>query len=279
MAVLSISSDVVAGRVGNSVASPAFAALGIEAWSLPTVLYSHTPSPKGFAGGAIPFDLFDSILNRFEADGTMARLDAVHVGYVREPAFVFRIAQFLSRAKNANRDLIVSVDPVLGDDGKLYVPEATARAIKDEFVPLADILTPNLFELGWLTGLHVGTRENAAAAARSLGCPRVLITSVPAGDERSIETVLVEGMNTSVVSTPRLSAAPHGTGDALAALYLGRLLRGEDAVRAVEGAVASVYDLARAAAGGDALPVTSHARLLHSPQSVFPAARLPANRA
>ena len=44
------------------------------------------------------------------------------------------------------------VDPVLGDAGRLYVAQETAEAIRDRLIPLADIATPNLFELGWLTG-------------------------------------------------------------------------------------------------------------------------------
>jgi len=272
--ILSISSHVVAGRVGNQVALPAFAALELEAWSLPTVIYSDTPSPAGFAGDTVPLALVGAILDRFEADETAARLSAIHVGYVREAAMVSRIARFLGAAKAANPDLVVSVDPVLGDDGKLYVPQATAQAIKDELLPRADLVTPNLFELGWLTGHAIGDLDAAIAAARSLARHQVLVTSAPSAHTAQIGTLLVERGRAFIVSTPRLEGPPHGSGDLLAALFAGRLLRKEPPAQALELAVASVYALIGAAAGAASLPVTQHQKLLAAPANRFRAVQI-----
>ena len=60
--------------------------------------------------------------------------------------------------------------------------------MRDKLVPLADILTPNRFELGWLDGRSVGTLADVQAAAselkRATGCEVVLVTSppMPGGD-------------------------------------------------------------------------------------------------
>jgi pyridoxine kinase len=275
MIVLSISSHVVAGRVGNAVALPAFAALGLEAWSLPTVIYSNTPGPAGFAGGALPLGLVDSVLGRFESDGAIATLAAVHVGYVREAAMVSSIARFLNVARDANPDLLISVDPVLGDEGRLYIPEPAALAIKHELVPLADLLTPNLFELGWLTGRSIADLGQALEAASVLKRKRVLVTSAPAPQPSRTATLLVEQAGALCVETPRLAAPPHGTGDLLAALFLSRVLRRETSAQALALAVASVYDLIIAAGGAGDLPLTEHLALLAAPASRFTATRLP----
>jgi pyridoxine kinase len=274
MIVLSINSHVVAGRVGNAAALPAFAALGIEAWALPTVIYSHTPGPTGFSGSAVPLGLIDSVLGRFESDGTIATLAAVHVGYAREAAMVSRIARFLVVARRANPELLISVDPVLGDEGRLYIPEPAALAIKYELVPLADLLTPNLFELGWLVGRPITDLRQAVEAAGELKRKRVLLTSAPSRHPNRMATLLVEGDGALCVETPRLPFAPHGTGDVLAALFLARVLRRETGEAALALTVASVYDLIAAAAGAGDLPLTEHSALLAAPASRFSANQL-----
>jgi pyridoxine kinase len=275
--VLLISSHVVAGRVGDSVALPAFAALGLEAWSLPTVIYSQTPGPKGFAGAAVPGEIFDAVLDRFEADGAARQLAAIHIGYVREAAQALRIARFSAEARQLNPQLVVSLDPVLGDEGRLYIPEPTAEAIKAVLVPLADLITPNAFELGWLTGRPVDGVADARSAARRLGCRRALVTSVPLPDAALIGTLLVEREPDAALlaSTPRFAQAPHGTGDLLAALFLGRLLRSEAPADALALSVASVHDLIARTAGGRYLPVTEHLHRLAAPESRFDLVHLP----
>lgn len=272
--VLSINSHVVSGRVGNGAALPAFAALGIEAWALPTVLYSSTPGPGGFAGESISADVLGAILDRFEADGSARRLDAVHIGYVREAEQARRIARFAAAARRARPGLFISLDPVLGDEGRLYVPAATAEAIEQALLPIADLVTPNLFELSRLTGRKAWSLPEALAAARALKAPRVLLTSAPSAATRAATLYADEGA-AHLVETPRAKAAPHGTGDALAALVLGRLLRGEAPADALTLSVASIYDLITAAAGADALPFTEHFARLAAPASRFKPALIP----
>lgn len=275
--VLSINSHVVAGRVGNGAALPAFAALGIEAWALPTVIYSNTPGPGGFTGESVDTGVLGAILDRFEADGSVRRLDAIHIGYVREADQARRLARFVMAARRQRSDLFVSLDPVLGDEGRLYTPEAAAEAIKRELVPIADLVTPNLFELSWLTGRKAWSLPEALAAARALKVPRVLITSAPAAATRAA-TLFADGGAAHLVETPRAKAAPHGTGDALAALVLGRLLRGEAPAQALALAVASIFDLIAAAKGGDSLPFTEQFAKLAAPASRFAATLLTGER-
>ena len=271
MAILSINSHVVLGRVGNRVALPAFEALGVESWPLPSVIFSHTPSPRGHAGGAVPFDLLAEIFSRLEGDGTAALLKAIHIGYMPDARLIARAAQFIAAIKTQNPAVIFSLDPVLGDDGRLYVPEASAHATKSLLVPLANILTPNAFELGWLTRARISDTREAGVAAESLGLDQVLVTSVPAGLSDEIGTLLIEFGNALLVTTPQLSYAPHGTGDLMAALYLARRTRGEGAMQALEAACASVFWMVAHCQGShaDELPILNNYALLASPEITF----------
>ena len=56
------------------------------------------------------------------------------------------------------------LDPVLGDAGKLYVDPAIAVAMQEKLLPLADLMTPNAFELGWLSGRNIASLADAEQA-------------------------------------------------------------------------------------------------------------------
>ena len=116
------------------------------------------------------------------------------------------------------------VDPILGDAGRLYVAQETAEAIRDRLVPLADVATPNLFELTWLTGMPARRAAEIVRSACNLGPATVVVTSAshtPAG----VGTLLVVRGSISEHQTRTRSAIPNGAGDVLAGLFLGRLLR------------------------------------------------------
>ena len=60
------------------------------------------------------------------------------------------------------------IDPAIGDNGRLYIDPAIAAGIRTYLLPLADIITPNQFELGWLTGIEITRRDEAVDAARQV---------------------------------------------------------------------------------------------------------------
>ena len=265
--VLSISSHVVAGRVGQSISSFAFERLGVGVLPLPTVLYPLTPAPGGPRGASIPQEIFDLALEGLASSGALKRLDALHVGYLRTQGQVFSAARAIERARLDSPGALVLLDPILGDEpGGLYVPKETADAIASELAPRADILTPNLFELGYLTRRAVAGEAEAVSAARTLKARLVAVTSAPRM-EGAASTLLVAGGNASRLLTPRLERAPHGTGDLLAALFLARLLLGQAPSDALATAISSVYGLIEAAneAGLDYLPHIERQDLLVSP--------------
>ena len=75
-------------------------------------------------------------------------------------------------------------DPVLGDNGKLYVPPDLVPIYRDEVVPLATILTPNQFEAETLTGIQIASDEDAVSES-PLGYSQT--TLVASANLRAIE--------------------------------------------------------------------------------------------
>ena len=256
MRILSVSSQVVWGPVGNSAAVPALQAAGHEVLGLPTVILSNHPGHGTPAGLRTEADLMARMLGTLEALGALAGLDAVLTGYFAAPEQVAAIENLLARIDVPH----ILVDPVIGDHGRLYVPEPVAEAIRTRLLPRATILTPNGFELGWLSGREVRDQESAVAAARTLGVPEVLATSIPAGQD-SLATLLVTQNDVHAVTTPKLARVAHGTGDFLSGLYLAERL----SLAPREAFAAAMKTLARAIAISAGSTVLDVAGALHAP--------------
>jgi pyridoxine kinase len=176
--VLAISSHVVRGHVGLDATVPALQHLGHEVWALPTVLLASRPGLGRLVKHDVPAEDLAGMLAALEADGCGPSLDAVLAGYFPSPQSVVAAAQAIAGIKAAKPGIPVLVDPVVGDAGRLYVAQATAEAIRDALLPLATIVTPNLFELSWLTGTTPNHPAEVVPVARGLGPPTVVVTSV-----------------------------------------------------------------------------------------------------
>src|SRR5690606_18718273 len=110
----------------------------------------------------------------------LGEVGAVLSGYLGAPEQAASVARLVGAVRARNRQARYLCDPVIGDAGGLYVPEATAAAIRDLLVPLADIATPNRFELEWLAGERLADNGAVARAALRLGPPTMLVTSAHA---------------------------------------------------------------------------------------------------
>lgn len=223
--VLCISSQVIWGPVGNTAAVPALQAAGHEVLQLPTILLSHHPGHGRPAARVTTAEDFSALLTAVEEKDGLAGCAAVMTGYFASPAQVALAAALVSRLRKVNPGLVVLVDPVMGDHGHLYVATEIAEVIRDQLVPMAGIITPNVFELSWLTGEDVADATAAAAAARRLPCSEILVTSIPIRSQ-ALGTLLLTGNEKHLKQSTRLDHVPHGTGDYLAGAYLAaRLLQ------------------------------------------------------
>jgi pyridoxine kinase len=269
--VLAISSQVVRGHVGLSAIVPALQRLGHEAWALPSILLSnHTGHPRT-SGRRIDPEIQTEMLEALERNGWLGEIDAVITGYLPSPGHV-RVAADLVRRLKAQRSIAYLCDPVLGDDAKgLYLDPHAALAVRDELIGLADIATPNRFELGWLCGGEVQTLASVQLAAKALAVETTIVTSAAQQDGR-ISTLMVGPEGNFVCDAVWRPNVPHGTGDFFAALVLGHQLNGESAAVGLGRAAAAVDVSIAASAGRNELE-------LSAPQDAWAhAAPLPARR-
>jgi pyridoxine kinase len=255
MRVLSISSQVVWGPVGNSAAVPALQARGHEVLALPTITLSNHPGHGQPAGFRTDAGDMARMLAALEGLGALNGLDAVLTGYFASAGQVEEVAALLGRIEVP----FLLVDPVMGDHGRLYVAPEVADAIAHHLLPRARCLTPNGFELARLSGHEVTDEPSAVAAARALALPEVLATSIPAGADR-LATLLVTEEGVHRVETPKLPQVPHGTGDFLSGLYLAARLGATPG----DAFAAAMKTLARAIARSAGHPVLDVAGALHA---------------
>ena len=252
--ILSLSSQVARGHVGHSVAVFAWQRLGIEVVALPTILLSNRPDYPHRAGERIRPEFLSEMLAALDANGWLDEADAVFTGYLPSAAHVALAAGLVGRLKAVKAELLYCCDPILGDDpGGLYIAEDAATAIRDTLLPLADLVTPNRFELEWLSGVGVRSAADAVRAARSLARPMVLATSAPASSGDELTNLLVENAKAWSAVVGRREAVPHGIGDLVAALVLGHLLRSRPAPEALALATAGIEAVIDASLGCEEL--------------------------
>ncbi len=200
---------------------PGIEALGHDVAALPTIVLSSHAGQTHLARLPVATRDLTAMVDALAATGWLASTSMLVSGYLPTSAHVAFAADLAARMKKLNPALRYVCDPVLGDWPKgLYLPPETAVSIKERLVPLADLLTPNAFELSYLTGVIVDSPSAAAAAARRLERPAVVTSSVPAPDNR-LATVLVTGETAVATSVPALASVPHGTGDLLTGLLAG----------------------------------------------------------
>ncbi|MEQ8824068.1 MAG: pyridoxal kinase [Filomicrobium sp.] len=244
--ILAVSSYVASGSVGLAAIVPTLQAFGHEVIAVPAVVLSNHYGYANVGVSDVDPAEMEAIFAALEANGVLADVASVLTGYFPSDAHVAVAAKLVGDLKTQSPGLTYLCDPVLGDDpGGLYVAKDAAIAIKTELVGQADILTPNRFELSWLSGLDVDSTASALDASASLPPPLVTATSIPE-DRSTIANTFSAGGDDGHTSTPRLAKAAHGTGDLYAAMILGHLLDGYSTKEAVLAATAGVAHVVEA---------------------------------
>jgi pyridoxine kinase len=242
--VLSIQSRVAYGHVGNAASVFPLQRLGIEAWALDTVAFSNHTGHGRWRGAVVPAAAIAELFDGIAALGVLPRIDAVLSGYLGGAATGPVLLDIVGRVRAANPAALFCCDPVIGDaDTGSYVAAGIAEFFRDQALALADIVTPNRFELEYLVGRPVAGLAEAAAAATALrarGPRMVLVTSLDAAPQR-IAMLAAGPDGVWAVETPRLPIALNGCGDVTAALFLARLLHGESLPAALAATAAAIY--------------------------------------
>ena len=249
MRLLSIQSSVAYGHVGNSAAVFPLQRLGVEVLPVSTVLFSNHTGYGSWRGLRLaPADVAEVVLG-IEERGAFPGLDVVLSGYLGDAGTAAVVADTVARVKAANPAAIYACDPVMGNaTAGRFVAADIPDVLRRSVIPHADLITPNQFELGLLTGTEPTTLDSlldAVDAARAIGPSTVLVTSVARaeGDPAAIEMLAADASGAWLVSTPRLPGTFGGTGDVTAALFTAHLRATGDAASALARTASSVFDL------------------------------------
>lgn len=249
MKILSIQSAVAYGHVGNSAAVFPLQRIGVEVLPVYTVNFSNHTGYGAWRGPLIAPDDVRDVIQGIEDRGVLSQIDVVLSGYQGGEGIADVILDAVSRVKQANSEAVYACDPVMGNaKSGCFVAPAIPVLLRERVVPAADIITPNQFELGFLTGTEPGDLDSTLAAAdraRDMGPSTVLVTSVERPDrpEGTIEMLAVTGAGAWIVQTPHIPMKANGSGDVTAALFTAHFRRTGDAADALARTTSSVFDL------------------------------------
>ncbi len=249
--ILSIQSAVAYGHVGNSAAVFPLQRIGVEVLPVYMVTFSNHTGYGAWRGPLISPDDVREVITGIEERGVFPRIDAVLSGYQGSEGISDVIIDTVTRVKAANPNAVYACDPVMGNaKSGCFVAPAIPVLLRERVVPVADIITPNQFELGFLTETEPDTIESTLAsadAARAMGPRTVLVTSVERPDREpdTIEMMVVDDTGAWIVQTPLLPLKANGSGDVTAALFTAHYLTTGNAAEALARTTSSVWDLLR----------------------------------
>ncbi len=190
--------------------------------------------------------------------GRPERADFLLTGYIGSVEVAHLTADFVARAKAANPQLRYYCDPVLGDEQPgLYVPREIADIFRNRLLPMADIASPNPFEIAWLTDEPIAELADIPRAAQALRMApeaQLIVTGCKLHETEAgmLESVILGSKGLTRHPTPHLPVALAGTGDLFAGLVIAALGRGQRLPQAVEFAqIQTSRALSRAAGLGN----------------------------
>jgi pyridoxine kinase len=249
MKILSIQSAVAYGHVGNSAAVFPLQRIGVEVLPVYTVTFSNHTGYGAWRGPLIDPSDVREVITGIEERGVFGEIDAVLSGYQGGEGIGDVIIDAVARVKAANPSAVYACDPVMGNaKSGCFVAPAIPELLRERVVPAADIITPNQFELGYLTRTEPTTLESTLESvdlARAMGPRTVLVTSVerPDREEGTIEMLAVDDQGAWIVQTPFLPMKANGSGDVTAALFTAHYVSTGSAEIALTRTASSVFDL------------------------------------
>jgi pyridoxine kinase len=244
--VLSIQSHVAYGHVGNSAAVFPLQRLGHEVWPVLTVNFSNHTGYGAWRGPLLaPGDVAE-VITGIEERGVLDQVDGVLSGYQGSAEIADVILDAVARVRAANPRATYTCDPVMGNAASgCFVHPDIPPVIRERVVPQADVITPNQFELGFLTDTEPETLDEILASAelaRKMGPRTVLVTSVQREEPDTVEMLVVNDEGAWIVQTPLLPLKANGSGDVTSALFTAHYLA-TDAPTALGRTAASVFAL------------------------------------
>jgi len=247
MNILSIQSHVAYGHVGNDAAVFSLQRMGVEVWPIHTVQFSNHTGYGNWKGRVFDSGMISEVMAGIEQRGVLGECNGVLSGYMGSVDIGAAILDAVAAVKRANPAARYCCDPVIGDVGRgIFVREGIPQFIKDKAVPAADIITPNQFELDYLSTRASKTlrqARDAVKALRDLGPGAIMVTSLHTEEtpDDSIDLLASDESGVFKLRTPKLSLAVNGAGDAIAALFFAHYLHDGNVGKALSLAASGVF--------------------------------------
>lgn len=253
--VLSIQSHVSYGYVGNRAATFPLQLLGWDVDAVNTVNFSNHAGYRNFSGTKVTPSELQGMLKTMEENGMMGQ-DYILTGYIPGAESLAVVKEYIERIKQQSKATYL-LDPVMGDDDRVYVNRDVIPLYKSMLV-LADMITPNAFEVQLLTDIKLTTKEDVKRALEVLHnqykVRNVAISSIDFGGDGYLSTIVSSSgqgyIRTRILQYPLIEGYYSGVGDIFSALLLAnyesksRVMQGEDDIevltQATEKAVASI---------------------------------------
>ena len=228
--ILSIQSTVTIGFVGNNVAGPVITHLGHQPLLVNTVALAAHPGYGLIAGGPMPDATFNAILCALPTLGNLKTIGTVITGYLGALTQVNTISQLIKAWQLEQTLGSYILDPVLGDNGRIYVDNKIVAAMRDNLLPLATFVTPNQFELELLSGQTVRDVPSADKAAHYLlgqypNLSGVLVTGINHIDN-TIHDRLIRHTDRTDMAFKKRTKGIAGGGDLLTTIFASWLASG-----------------------------------------------------
>jgi len=247
MNILSVQSHVAYGHVGNSAAVFPLQRIGVEVWPIHTLQYSNHPGYDDWQGEIFHAELIKKLVAGVEALGVLGECDGVLSGYMGSAEIGAAILEAVATVRKANPSAHYCCDPVIGDKNRgIFVAQGIPEFMKEKALPVADIVTPNHFELDFLSGRESRTlaqARDALKAVHDLGPRVIMVTSLHCEEtpEDSIDLLASDGERCFRLRTPRLQLMVNGAGDAIAALFYAHFLRSGRLDESLGKAASSIF--------------------------------------
>lgn len=245
--ILSIQSRLVCGYVGSNIAELAIQLHGLDVIAFPSVLFSTHTGISRIYGSATPKVLFDELVEGIKAINVIKDVNNIITGYIGTPEVVESSAQFIKYIKEQYPERLYICDPVMGDfDQGMYVSEDVEKAISQYLIPLADIMTPNHYELKRLLSSDADTVNailSAIADSPLLSTKKIIVTGCILKDTPAdtIDMLVVQDGHVDRISSPKVDIAMVGAGDLFTAIISIRLAEGANLLQATESASEALY--------------------------------------
>jgi len=230
------------GRASLTVIIPILSRMGIQVCPLPTAVLSTHSKFDNFHFVDLTDEL-QPIINHWKK--LQLEFNAIYSGFLGSHKQIETVMKFIDEFKK--EDQLVVIDPVLGDNGKLYATfnMAHVREMRN-LVEKANVITPNLTEAALLLEKEVPEEisdeeiKDWILTLSAKGPQIVIITSVPEYKTKDVTSVIAynkKGERFWKVSCNYLPANYPGTGDAFTSVITGSLLQGDSLPIAMDRAV------------------------------------------